>query len=134
MSKASLCAGEVVSNTAQTKMKIVYNIVQLVSVIEQIDDSPKGRMMMAVLEGMAEFYSQNLAREVRKGMHENALKCIHTGGRPPLGYDVHPETRKLVLNQAESETVRLIFDRALERTAYGEIVNELTMLDSVDMS
>ena len=43
-------------------------------------------MMEAVLEGMSEYYSKNLAREVMKGMNETALQCKHTGGCPPLGY------------------------------------------------
>nr|WP_159033373.1 hypothetical protein [Ethanoligenens harbinense] len=46
--------------------------------------------MESVLEGMAEYYSRNLAREVRKGMNENALKAKHNGGIAPLGYDVTP--------------------------------------------
>ncbi|WP_371368109.1 hypothetical protein [Sporomusa rhizae] len=36
--------------------------------------------MESVLEGMAEYYSKNLAREVMKGMRETALQCKHTGG------------------------------------------------------
>jgi len=112
-------------DSAHYNHQLKKNDVQLVSVIEQIDDSPEGRMMMAVLEGMAEFYSQNLAREVRKGMQENALKAMHTGGKPPLGYDVNPTTRKLVINETEAEAVTLIFQRVLEGHGYQEIVNEL---------
>lgn len=41
-----------------------------------------------MLEGMAEYYSANLAREVMKGMTENVLQAKHTGGAPPIGYDV----------------------------------------------
>ena len=101
------------------------NDVRLISVIENIDDSPEGIMMAAVLEGMAEYYSQNLAREVRKGMHENALKGIHTGGKPPLGYDVDPETKKLVLNEPKAEIVRYIYKQASAGVGYNTIAHEL---------
>ncbi len=50
-------------------------------------------MMESVLEGMSEYYSQNLAREVMKGMRETALQCKHTGGKPPLGYEVDPQSK-----------------------------------------
>ena len=40
--------------------------------------------MEALIEGMSEYYSANLAREVKKGLKENALDCKHNGGSPPL--------------------------------------------------
>ena len=50
-------------------------------------------------------YSKNLAREVRKGLKENALKCQHTGGLPPLGYNVDKASRQLVINPEEAAAV-----------------------------
>ena len=43
---------------------------QLLSVLEQMDDSPESIILESVLEGMSEYYSKNLAREVMKGMRE----------------------------------------------------------------
>ena len=74
-------------DSAVCKRQLQMNGVSVLSVIENLADSAEGRMMEAVLEGMAEYYSANLAREVQKGLKENALKCMHTGGQPPLGYD-----------------------------------------------
>ena len=112
-------------DSAYYNHQLKRNGVRLVSVIEHIDDSPEGIMMQAVLEGMAEFYSQNLAREVRKGLYENAIKGMHTGGMPPLGYDIDPITRKLVINEREAAAVRLVFQRYLEGVGYKLIVDEL---------
>ena len=64
-------------DSAHYRHQLKRNNVKLISVIENIDDSPEGIIMTAVLEGMAEYYSQNLAREMRKGMTENALKGRH---------------------------------------------------------
>ncbi len=68
-------------------------------------------------------------REVQKGLHENALKCVHTGGIPPLGYDLDPQTKTLIVNEREAEIVRLIFQRTLEGYGYGEIMDELNRLE-----
>ena len=90
------------------------------------DESPESLILESVLEAMAEYYSKNLAREVHKGLRENALKAKHTGGLPPLGYNVDPETRQLVINEHNAEAVRLIFQLYLDGVGYGGIAQELT--------
>ena len=59
--------------------------ISLVSVTENIDETPSGILMHGILASMAEFYSMNLAQEVLKGMTQKAA----IGGTPtkaPLGY------------------------------------------------
>ena len=58
--------------------------VALVSVTENLDDTASGRLVEGIHALMAEFYSANLAAEVRKGMGQKAK----LGGYPhkaPLG-------------------------------------------------
>ena len=108
------------------RSKLRKNGVSLLSVTEPLDDErPEAIILESVLEGMAEYYSKNLAREVRKGLKENALQAKHTGGRPPLGYDVDRVTRKLVINEDEAAAVRLIFMMTLQGAGYHAILHEL---------
>lgn len=102
------------------------NDVFLISVMEPLDeDRPESVILESVLEAMAEYYSKNLAREVRKGLKENALKGCHTGGFAPLGYNIDPVTRKLVINEEEAPAVKMIFDMMLKRTGYNAILEAL---------
>lgn len=112
-------------DSAVYKRELKKNGVSVYSVLETLDNSPESIMMEAVLEGMSEYYSQNLAREVMKGMKETALQCKHTGGKPPLGYDVDKETKRLVINEYEAETVRLIFDMYSQGYGYSSILDLL---------
>ena len=112
-------------DSAHYKHQLKRNGVTLRSVIENIDGTPESVIMESVLEGMAEYYSLNLAREVEKGKRENALKGKHVGGIPPLGYDVDRETMRLVVNPVEAEAVRLIFNMFLDGNTYGEIIEIL---------
>lgn len=116
-------------DSAVYKRELKKNGVQVYSVLENLDNSPESIMMESVLEGMSEYYSQNLAREVMKGMRETALQCKHTGGKPPLGYDVDPVSRKLVINSQEAEAVRLIFEMYSEGCGYSEILETLHDMD-----
>ena len=110
------------------RMELKRHGVSLVSVLEYLDDeSPESLILESVLEAMAEYYSKNLAREVIKGMRENALKGHHTGGLPPLGYDVDPETKMLVINEREADVVRLIFKMFIEGNGYDKIINQLNL-------
>lgn len=111
------------------RMELKKHGVSLVSVLEYLDDeSPESLILESVLEAMAEYYSKNLAREVNKGMKENALKGRHTGGIPPLGYDLDHETKMLIINEKEAQSVRLTFKMFNEGYGYRRINEELNLL------
>lgn len=101
------------------------NNVVLLSVLENLNDSPEAIILEAVIEGYNEYYSKNLAREVEKGKRENAIQCKHVGGIPPLGYDVDPVTKKLTINRFEAEAVKMIYSMYLDGCGYSEIIFNL---------
>ncbi len=59
--------------------------VQLVSVTENIEETASGRLVEGIHALMAEFYSANLAGEIRKGMTQKA-KMGGWPSRAPIGY------------------------------------------------
>ena len=69
--------------------------ITLVSASENIDATPAGRLMHGMLATFAEYYSNNLATEINKGLNRK-----HQGGgtpfKPPVGYR---SKRELVGNQ-----------------------------------
>ena len=81
--------------------------IELVSVTENIDDTPFGRFMHAIVAANAEFYSANLAAEARKGLIQKA-KSGGTPTRAPLGY---LNVRKII-DGHEIRTVETDPDRA----------------------
>lgn len=98
--------------------------VRLISVLEPLDNSPESVILESVLEGMAEYYSLNLAREVKKGLREAALKCKHTGGVPPFGFDVTAD-KSYVINEVEADAIRMIFDMYAKGKSYNIIIAAL---------
>ena len=58
---------------------------QLVSVSENIDQTPSGLLLHGIMSSIAEFYSRNLATEVIKGSVQKA-KNGGTPGKAPVGY------------------------------------------------
>ena len=62
------------------------NGVQLHSATENINSSPSSIILKSVLQGMAEYYSAELACKITRGMTENALKGKWTSGTVPFGY------------------------------------------------
>jgi site-specific DNA recombinase len=107
------------------KRKLKTNGVIILSVTENLDNSPESVMLESCLEGMAQYFSLNLSREVMKGMKESAYQCTHLGGIPPLGYDVDPLTKKYVLNEEEADIVRTIFEKYASGTGYNQILDYL---------
>ncbi|MEK5507339.1 recombinase family protein [Paenibacillus sp. FSL P4-0113] len=113
-------------DSAKYKRKLKLNGIKLYSVTENLDGSPESIIMETFLEGMAEYYSKNLAREVMKGMKETAYQCKHTGGLPPIGYAVDPVTKKYIINEEERGIVETVFSMFLAGHGYNQIIRELT--------
>lgn len=69
-------------------MSIQRSGATLVSVTENIDQTPSGRLLHGIMSDIAEFYSANLAHEVMKGLHQKA-RGGGTIGKAPIGYLNH---------------------------------------------
>lgn len=111
-------------DSAIYRKKIKDANMRLIAVSQPMDDSPESVILESTLEAMAEYYSLNLGREVMKGLKENAYRGKHTGGTPPLGYNVDPQTKQYVLNEREADIVRLIYDMVLAGNSYSNIIDE----------
>lgn len=108
-------------DSAIYKARLKRNGVRVISATENISDNPEGVLLESLLEGMAEFYSKELAQKVTRGMNESALKCNSTGGTLPLGYKVDKPSKKLVIYEPDAEIVR----EAFRRYAAGESITEI---------
>ena len=60
--------------------------IRVVSITEHADDSPTGKLMEAIIESVDEFYSENLAQEVLRGMREAASRGFWIAPKAPYGY------------------------------------------------
>jgi len=103
------------------KMKLEKLGVDLISITQPIDtSSPEGNLMYTMLASMDEYYSKNLASNVRRALNYNANQCLSNGGTAPLGYDIID--RKYVINEKESKIVQFIYNKYLEGYSYYDII------------
>jgi len=58
---------------------------QLVSVTENIDETPAGMLLHGIMSSMAEFYSLNLSTEIHKGSQKKAERGVFPG-LAPVGF------------------------------------------------
>lgn len=114
-------------DSVKYKQRLKMKGISVISVTEKLDNSPESVILESVIEGMAQYYSANLAREVAKGQRENALRAMHNGGDAPLGYDVAFDKTYLV-NEEEAQAVKIIFDMYVNGYSYGNIIDKLNNL------
>jgi site-specific DNA recombinase len=87
--------------------------VSFVSVTQQFNTTTSmGRLMLNVLLSFAQFEREVTGERIRDKIAASKKKGMWMGGNPPLGYDV--KDRQLVINEAEAETVRQLFEAYLE--------------------
>ena len=104
------------------------NGIKLVSVKENIPDSPEGIILESLLEGMAEYYSVELAQKVMRGQRETRIKGNYCGGGIPYGYKVEKigNEKKYVVNDKEAAVVVRIFEEYAAGKIAREIIDGLT--------
>jgi DNA invertase Pin-like site-specific DNA recombinase len=91
--------------------------VSFVSVTQAFNTTTSmGRLTLNVLLSFAQFEREVTGERIRDKLAASKAKGMWMGGNLPLGYDkpTDPQTRALVVNAAEAETVRHIFSRYLE--------------------
>jgi site-specific DNA recombinase len=98
--------------------------VSFVSVTQAFNTTTSmGRLTLNILLSFAQFEREVIGERIRDKFAASRKKGMWMGGTPPLGYDV--KDRKLVVNEAEGELVRLIFKRFLRVGSATKLAQEL---------
>ena len=98
--------------------------VSFVSITQQFNTtSSMGRLTLNILLSFAQFEREVIGERIRDKFAASRRKGMWMGGNPPLGYDIRD--RKLVVNDAEAELVRLIFQRFLKTGSALRTAQEL---------
>ena len=105
--------------------------VRVVSITEQADDTPTGKLLEAIIESVDEFYSENLAQEVVRGMREAASRGFWMTTYAPYDYkrvhvqDGAAKRPKLELNPPADAVVRRVFDMVLQGKSILDVTKTL---------
>ena len=110
-------------DSAIYKTRLKRNGVNILYAKEHIPEGPEGIIFESLLEGFAEYYSANLAQNIKRGYRENALKGL-AFGPCPLGLTKDSEGF-YTLDPATNHIIKLIFD---ELDAGTTVENLCTLL------
>ena len=102
--------------------------IRVVSITEHADDTPTGKLMEAIIESVDEFYSENLAQEVVRGMREAASRGFWVSSRPPYGYRkvmVQDGPKKRPTLEPDPDTAPVV-ERIFTMSEAGKGLTEIT--------
>ena len=97
--------------------------VKVVYCKEEFGDNATGRFMLRTMMNMNQFYSENMAEDIRRGLRDSAQKC-KVVSTIPFGYR-KGEDGRFVLDEEAAKVVAEIFRRFLNDESYVDIANEL---------
>lgn len=92
---------------------------------EDFDDSAAGRFALRSMMNVNQFYSENMAEDIVRGLRSNAEKCMITGSIP-FGYK-KGEDMRYEIDAPKDEIVREIFTRVACGDPLIDIVESLNM-------
>ena len=98
--------------------------VAFVSVTQSFNTTTSmGRLTLNVLLSFAQFEREVTGERIRDKIAASKKKGLWVGGVVPLGYEV--KDRKLIVNEEEAATVRLIFSRYLDLGSLSALQRDL---------
>ncbi len=102
--------------------------VSFVSVTQQFNTTTSmGRLTLNMLLSFAQFEREVTGERIRDKIAASKQRGMWLGGQPPLGYDIRD--RKLVVNAAEADLVRHIFQRYTVLKSVTVLTQELDEAD-----
>ena len=90
---------------------------------EDFDDTAAGRFALRNMMNVNQFYSENMAEDITRGLYDNANKCM-ANGRQPLGYKRGADG-KVMLDEPAAAVVREIFTRVAAGDLFVDIARDL---------
>jgi site-specific DNA recombinase len=100
------------------------NNVTFVSVTQSFNTTTSmGRLTLNILLSFAQFEREVIGERIRDKFRASRSRGMWMGGYPPLGYVV--KDRKLIVNEAEAATVRMIFERFVKIGSATILAREL---------
>lgn len=110
-------------DSAIYKNLLKKNNVKVLSACEQISDNPEGIILEALIEGMAEYYSAELAQKTKRGMRETIIKGNFTGGKVLFGYKVI--NKKVQIEDKNANAMRYTFKEYAKGKTFKQIAIDL---------
>jgi site-specific DNA recombinase len=100
--------------------------VAFVSVTQHFDTSTSmGRLILNVLLSFAQFEREIIGERIRDKKLATAKQGKYVGGQPFLGYDIDRERKRLIVNPAEAQIVRQIFESFIRARSTLVVAREL---------
>lgn len=99
--------------------------IDVISVTENVGDDKMSVITEAIIEAMDEYYSLNLAEEVRRGMTERVKHGSHNSAAP-YGYKI--VDKELVIFPEQAEIIREVYSRYLNGWGQKQIAAWLNTL------
>lgn len=84
-----------------------------------------GELLLTILSSVAQQEVENISANVKKGLKMKMQRGELVGFQGCLGYDYHPETKTITINEEEAEIVKYIFNRYNEGAGCFIISQEL---------
>lgn len=111
-------------DSAIYKRELRRNGIQIFYAAEAIPEGPEGIILESLMEGLAEYYSAELAQKIKRGLNESALKCQSLGSGRPLGYTVD-EQKHFQIDPESSQAVKTIFEMYIKGESNAAICDYL---------
>lgn len=107
------------------------NGIKILSAKENIPETPEGVLLESLLEGMNQYYSEELSQKTKRGLRETRIKGNYMGGPINYGYSVKHENvgdqtvAKVIVNEEEAPILLHIFEAYAAGNRIPDIVREL---------
>lgn len=98
--------------------------VRVLYVEEDFDDTAAGRFAARSMMNVNQFYSENMAEDIKRGLYDNASNCMVANGHLPYGYK-RDETLHYVIDEPKAAVIREIFTRVAAGEPFVDIMNSL---------
>ena len=85
-----------------------------------------GEMLLTILSSLSQGEVESLSENVKMGLKMKMKRGELVGFNGCLGYDYHPDTKSITVNEQEAETVRFIYNMYLQGYGSSTIAKRLT--------